>query len=361
MSKPLAFNYGHYETLRDKANDMAIEIAELNDKVKALQKENDELKRLNEGYTKMLAKSQSTVNKLLVAGLKLQAEVNAAKSADKLKKPCDSLLTDDSCERKEQESKLELISKAEAMGAVQDHFNANGFKGYDDGQKMMDRIKALPSADAEPKRVLQGYNKGANTIQTIRHEELTQIANTRKAVESADAVSEDTQTEERARFVAKETELAHIEARLENAEKRLQELPKYTNCTEFIEWLAEVVLNDEDWELNAVAYGEIICRKLVKLGVLEVTEEPSYYIRPSADAVQGWIPCSERLPLVGGEFLVTLVDNDGTWVSTAQWNMTFGGRWQDIFPNDGYRDISNVIAWKTLPKPYTKGDNDEER
>lgn len=75
----------------------------------------------------------------------------------------------------------------------------------------------------------------------------------------------------------------------------------------------------------------------------------------------GWIPCSERLPLVSGEFLVTLFDNDGTWVSTAQWNMTFGGRWQDIFPNDGYRDISNVIAWKTLPKPYTKGDNDEER
>lgn len=51
-----------------------------------------------------------------------------------------------------------------------------------------DLIKGLPSADAEPKRVLQGYNKGANTIQTIRHEELTQIANIRKAVASADAV-----------------------------------------------------------------------------------------------------------------------------------------------------------------------------
>ena len=104
------------------------------------------------------------------------------------------------------------------------------------------------------------------------------------------SVIADTQTEERARFVAKETELACIEARLENAEKRLQELPKYTNCTEFIEWLTEVVLNDEDWKLNAVGYGEIICRKLEKLGVLEVTEEPSYYIRPSADAKQGeWI------------------------------------------------------------------------
>lgn len=45
----------------------------------------------------------------------------------------------------------DLISRADAMGAVQDHFNADGFKGYDDGQKMMDRIKALPSAEAEPK------------------------------------------------------------------------------------------------------------------------------------------------------------------------------------------------------------------
>lgn len=43
----------------------------------------------------------------------------------------------------------DLIRRADAMGAVQDHFNADGFKGYDDGQKMMDRIKELPSADAE--------------------------------------------------------------------------------------------------------------------------------------------------------------------------------------------------------------------
>lgn len=65
---------------------------------------------------------------------------------------------------------------------------------------------------------------------------------------------------------------------------------EHTDCTEFVNWLTEVVMDDEDWELNAVAYGEVICRKLVKLGVLEVTEEPSYYIRPSADAKQGeWI------------------------------------------------------------------------
>lgn len=62
------------------------------------------------------------------------------------------------------------------------------------------------------------------------------------------------------------------------------------DCTDFIEWLVDRVLDETIWEDNSVAYGEIICRKLEKLGVLEVTEEPSYYIRPSADAEQGeWI------------------------------------------------------------------------
>lgn len=43
----------------------------------------------------------------------------------------------------------DLISRADAMGAVQDHFNAYGFKGYYDGQQMMDRINALPSAETD--------------------------------------------------------------------------------------------------------------------------------------------------------------------------------------------------------------------
>ena len=44
---------------------------------------------------------------------------------------------------------VDLISRKDVMGAVQDHFNAYGFKGYYDGQKMMDRITALPSVEAE--------------------------------------------------------------------------------------------------------------------------------------------------------------------------------------------------------------------
>ena len=55
-------------------------------------------------------------------------------------------------------------------------------------------------------------------------------------------------------------------------------------CTDFIRWLTETVMDEVTWELNAVAYGEVIARKLTKLGVLEVKD--GYYIRPSADAVQ---------------------------------------------------------------------------
>ena len=40
----------------------------------------------------------------------------------------------------------------------------------------------------------------------------------------------------------------------------------------FIYWLRETVLDEEDWNLNADAYGEIICRKLKKLGYLELVD-----------------------------------------------------------------------------------------
>ena len=106
---------------------------------------------------------------LCVAYYLISKEIPSAEAeqvTDKLKNPCDSLLTEDKDGSKERKSKLEpsgdLISRADAMGAVQDHFNADGFKGYDDGQKMMDRIKALPSAVADGEDLII---KGAKGIQ----------------------------------------------------------------------------------------------------------------------------------------------------------------------------------------------------
>ena len=53
MTKPLVFNYGHYESLRDKCNDMAVEIAELTEKVK---KQADEVIRLKADNTNLRIK-----------------------------------------------------------------------------------------------------------------------------------------------------------------------------------------------------------------------------------------------------------------------------------------------------------------
>lgn len=45
---------------------------------------------------------------------------------------------------------------------------------------------------------------------------------------------------------------------------------KGVDCTDFLAWLYDEVCDEEDWRWNSDAYGEIICRKLKKLGILEV-------------------------------------------------------------------------------------------
>ena len=84
---------------------------------------------------------------------------------------------------------------------------------------------------------------------------------------------------------------------------------------------------------------------------------------PSAQPELRWIPCSERQPDKGDDYLVTLWDDGRTWVEIALWNETFGGRWQAVLYNDvDYSDISNVIAWMPLPEPYRpEGSRDENK
>ena len=51
------------------------------------------------------------------------------------------------------------------------------------------------------------------------------------------------------------------------------------DCTDFVRWLMDEVMDEENWQLNAVANGEIICRKLKKLGLLDVVD--GYYVEKS--------------------------------------------------------------------------------
>ena len=47
MTKPLVFNYGKYESLRDRCNEMAVDLADLTERCRKLTKENDELQITN--------------------------------------------------------------------------------------------------------------------------------------------------------------------------------------------------------------------------------------------------------------------------------------------------------------------------
>lgn len=49
------------------------------------------------------------------------------------------------------------------------------------------------------------------------------------------------------------------------------------DCTDFVRWLMDEVMDEENWQMNAVANGEIICRKLKKLGMLDVVD--GYYVK----------------------------------------------------------------------------------
>ena len=66
----------------------------------------------------------------------------------------------------------------------------------------------------------------------------------------------------------------------------------------------------------------------------------------SAEAVQGWIPCSERLPDKDELVLVTVWDG----VSIA-WRNIYGG-WESA--EDMY-EKGDVTAWMPLPTPYKGG------
>ena len=56
------------------------------------------------------------------------------------------------------------------------------------------------------------------------------------------------------------------------------------DCTDFLLWLLEEIMDEVNWHWNAEADGEIIARKLKKLGLLEVKD--GYYVRTvSAEAV----------------------------------------------------------------------------
>lgn len=127
MSKPLVFNYRDYDNLRDKCNDMAVEIAELTDKVKA---QAEEVIRLKEENTNPRIKCRI-----------LQADLDALKT-----------------------ERSDLISRADVLKYPirLDHYDeVNGSREFVYGvESVIEYVESLPSADAE-----QGWRIGKPTDQ----------------------------------------------------------------------------------------------------------------------------------------------------------------------------------------------------
>ena len=95
---------------------------------------------------------------------------------------------------------------------------------------------------------------------------------------------------------------------------------------------------------KSVAYDDVV--EIVN----QVAEE--YSSKSSSSENDGWIPCSERLPEVEADVLLTL---RGLTIHTG-----FRANTEGYFYVDGgeYVEFEDVIAWQTLPAPYKpKGGN----
>ena len=87
-----------------------------------------------------------------------------------------------------------------------------------------------------------------------------------------------------------------------------------------------------------------------------VKQEAEKFGRDTNVGSNGWIPCSEKLPEVRQDVLVTVkytgfMGMHGYWIKTGHMEAE----------NDWWGDCAGgeVIAWQPLPQPFQKGENDE--
>lgn len=75
-----------------------------------------------------------------------------------------------------------------------------------------------------------------------------------------------------------------------------------------------------------------------------------------APTVPQWIPCSEKLPTEDGEYITTVEDGEGMFVTSHDWRqdwkewgfLSYYGESDD----PAWRRVTNVVAWMSLPDPY---------
>lgn len=92
-----------------------------------------------------------------------------------------------------------------------------------------------------------------------------------------------------------------------------------------------------------------------KMAIKALEQGTFKYLKKPNNNLQGWIPCSERLPEEEGWYLVT-IQNDKTEKRRTENDLFAIGIAEAHkhtpykFCKDGYRQT--VIAWMPLPEPY---------
>lgn len=251
---------------------------------------------------------------------------SAEQVAGKLNNPCDSLLKADSDECKEQKSKLDLISRADAIEAVTDIQDGSGQRYYL-AVSLVDKIRSLPSADAVSREVYDKRTQADERIIDSYRREFSEVA-------SAEA-------EDRLYIKIYADDEPSVKA------EKLYQICGETQNREVTEWLKEY------FPAEAVQIPIKLEKRYPESKDEDITDAfmRGYLAgRSSAEAVQGWIPCSERLPDVDVEVLTT---TDWSEVLIA-WHRK-DGTWETedyILAND------EILAWMPLPTPYKGGDSE---
>lgn len=82
-----------------------------------------------------------------------------------------------------------------------------------------------------------------------------------------------------------------------------------------------------------------------------------------APTVPQWIPCSERQPTEDGEYITTVEDGEGMFVTSNDWRQdwTEWGFLSYYGESDepAWRRVTNVVAWMPLPEPYQEGEQND--
>lgn len=108
----------------------------------------------------------------------------------------------------------------------------------------------------------------------------------------------------------------------------------------------EKILN----ELENISYERLENNGMGGELVVNLDDAIEIVKQAAAERNNGWIPCSERLPEEEKEVLISTDDNE---IIIGRLHKDGDGFMVD---ECGWIVLKHVIAWQSLPEPYTKGE-----